>query len=83
VLLTPVAKALFTDLASEAANLCVQVHGGHGYIREHGVAQLVRDVRITQICAGTNGIWALDLIGRKLPPRMGRMLRPFFHAVSA
>ncbi|MEO6092024.1 MAG: acyl-CoA dehydrogenase C-terminal domain-containing protein [Novosphingobium sp.] len=81
-MLTPVVKALFTDLGSEAANLAVQVYGGHGYIREHGVEQFVRDARITQIYEGTNGIQALDLVGRKLPARMGRTLRPFFHAVS-
>jgi alkylation response protein AidB-like acyl-CoA dehydrogenase len=81
-MMTPVVKALFTDLASEAANLCVQVHGGHGYIREHGVEQFVRDARITQIYEGTNGIQALDLVGRKLGAQAGRYLRPFFHAVS-
>ena len=82
-LMTPVAKAMFTDLASEAANLSVQVYGGHGYIREHGIEQLVRDARITQLYEGANGIQALDLIGRKLPARMGRLLRPFFHVVAA
>ena len=81
-LLTPVVKALFTDLGFEAANLCMQVYGGHGYIREHGVEQFVRDVRVTQIYEGTNGIQALDLVGRKLPANMGRALRPFFHSVS-
>ncbi len=81
-LMTPVVKALFTDLGSEAANLAVQVYGGHGYIREHGVEQFVRDSRIAQIYEGTNGVQALDLVGRKLPDRMGANLRPFFHAVS-
>jgi len=81
-LMTPVVKALFTDLAFEGANLGVQVHGGHGYIREHGVEQFVRDARITQIYEGTNGVQALDLVGRKMPAHMGRALRPFFHAVS-
>ncbi|HET8613319.1 MAG TPA: acyl-CoA dehydrogenase C-terminal domain-containing protein, partial [Sphingomonas sp.] len=81
-LLTPVVKALFTDLGFEATNLCVQVYGGHGYIREHGVEQLVRDSRIAMIYEGTNGVQALDLVGRKLPANMGRTLRPFFHAVS-
>ena len=81
-LMTPVVKALFTDLASEAANLCVQTYGGHGYIREHGVEQFVRDARITQIYEGTNGVQALDLVGRKMPANMGRAMRPFFHAVS-
>ena len=81
-LVTPVVKALFTDFGSEAANLAVQTYGGHGYIREHGVEQFVRDSRIAQIYEGTNGVQALDLVGRKLPANMGRNLRPFFHAVS-
>jgi alkylation response protein AidB-like acyl-CoA dehydrogenase len=81
-LMTPVVKSLFTDMGFEAANLAVQVYGGHGYIREHGVEQYARDVRITQIYEGTNGIQALDLVGRKMPAHMGRALRPFFHAVS-
>jgi alkylation response protein AidB-like acyl-CoA dehydrogenase len=81
-LMTPVVKALFTDLGTDAANLAVQVYGGHGYIREHGVEQFVRDARIAQIYEGTNGVQALDLVGRKLPANMGRSLRPFFHAVS-
>jgi alkylation response protein AidB-like acyl-CoA dehydrogenase len=81
-LLTPVVKALFTDLGFEAANLAVQVHGGHGYIREHGMEQLVRDARITQIYEGTNGVQALDLVGRKIPAHMGRLARPFFHPVA-
>jgi hypothetical protein len=60
----------------------VQVYGGHGYIREHGVEQLVRDSRITQIYEGTNGIQALDLAGRKLGMDNGRLLRPVLGAVS-
>lgn len=81
-LMTPVVKALFTDLAFDGTNLGVQVHGGHGYIRETGVEQFVRDARICQIYEGTNGVQALDLVGRKMPAHMGRQLRPFFHAVS-
>jgi alkylation response protein AidB-like acyl-CoA dehydrogenase len=81
-LMTPVVKALFTDMGSEAANLAVQTYGGHGYIREHGVEQFVRDARIAQIYEGTNGVQALDLVGRKLGANMGANLRPFFHAVS-
>lgn len=82
-LMTPVVKALFTDLGFDSANLAVQVHGGHGYIREHGIEQYARDARITMIYEGTNGIQALDLVGRKLPARMGGLLRSFFHPVSA
>jgi alkylation response protein AidB-like acyl-CoA dehydrogenase len=82
-LLTPIAKALFTDLGSEMANLGVQVFGGHGYIREHGMEQLVRDARITQLYEGTNGVQALDLVGRKLPANDGRSLRRFFDLTAA
>ena len=81
-LLTPVVKALFTDLGFENANLAVQVYGGHGYIRDHGIEQLVRDARIAMIYEGTNGVQALDLVGRKLPANMGRSLRRFFHPAS-
>ncbi|VVO19458.1 acyl-CoA dehydrogenase C-terminal domain-containing protein [Pseudomonas fluorescens] len=65
-LLTPVAKAFLTDLGLETTIHGQQVFGGHGYIREWGQEQLVRDVRITQIYEGTNGIQALDLVGRKV-----------------
>ena len=82
-LLTPVVKAMFTDLGSESANLGMQVFGGHGFIREHGMEQLVRDVRITQIYEGTNGVQALDLVGRKMGAHAGRYLRQFFHPVAA
>jgi alkylation response protein AidB-like acyl-CoA dehydrogenase len=80
-LMTPVVKAFLTDVGSEVANLGMQVFGGHGYIREHGMEQYVRDGRIAQIYEGTNGIQALDLVGRKLPAHMGRYLRRFFHPV--
>ena len=78
-LMTPIVKATLTDLGSSAANQGMQVFGGHGYIREWGMEQLVRDVRITQIYEGTNGVQALDLVGRKLPSGTGRLLRRFFH----
>ncbi|WP_374373916.1 acyl-CoA dehydrogenase C-terminal domain-containing protein [Dongia sp.] len=81
-LMTPIVKAFLTDHGFNAANLGVQVYGGHGYIREWGMEQLVRDARITQIYEGTNGIQALDLVGRKLPTGMGRLARRFFHPVS-
>ena len=81
-LMTPVVKALFTDLGFETANLAVQVYGGHGYIAESGVEQYVRDARIAMIYEGTNGIQALDLVGRKLPAHGGRYLRSFFHPIS-
>lgn len=80
-LMTPILKAYFTDMGTEIANLTVQVYGGHGYIREHGVEQYVRDGRIAQIYEGANGIQALDLVGRKMGQNYGRLLRRFFHPV--
>lgn len=81
-LMTPIIKAYLTDKASDVANLAIQVHGGAGYIGEYGVEQYARDAKITQIYEGTNGIQALDLVGRKMPKGYGRMLRRFFHPVS-
>ena len=74
-LLTPMVKAHFSDVGAETADECIQVLGGAGYIRESGVEQYFRDVRIARIWEGTNGIQALDLVGRKLPMQMGRALR--------
>lgn len=65
-LLTPISKAYATDIGVEAASLAIQVHGGMGFVEETGVAQYYRDVRIAPIYEGTNGIQALDLVGRKL-----------------
>ena len=81
-LMTPIVKALFTDIGFEMASMGMQVYGGHGYIRDHGMEQYVRDARISMIYEGTNGIQALDLVGRKMPANMGRSLRRFFHPVS-
>ncbi len=81
-LMTPLVKALFTDLGFEMASLGLQVYGGHGYIRDHGVEQYVRDARISMLYEGTNGVQALDMVGRKLGANMGRSLRRFFHPVS-
>ncbi|XOV80708.1 MAG: acyl-CoA dehydrogenase family protein [Aestuariibacter sp.] len=72
--LTPITKSFFTDMGQEVAQHGVQVFGGHGYIREWGMEQLIRDSRITQLYEGTNGIQALDLISRKLVRDGGRML---------
>ena len=80
-LMTPIVKALFTDLGFENASLGVQVYGGHGYIRDHGMEQYLRDARIAMIYEGTNGVQALDLVGRKLGAHTGRYLRAFFHPV--
>jgi len=82
-LLTPVIKGYLTDKGFEAAVLAQQVLGGHGYIREHGLEQFVRDARIAQIYEGTNGIQAMDLVGRKLPRDNGRAIRAFFELVGA
>jgi alkylation response protein AidB-like acyl-CoA dehydrogenase len=82
-LLTPVVKAAFTDLGFEAAVQAQQVFGGHGYIREWGVEQYVRDARITQIYEGTNGVQASDLAGRKLMMDGGQWPERFFALVTA
>ena len=76
-LLTPVAKAFMTDDGYTATNMGMQVLGGHGFIREWGMEQLVRDCRISQIYEGTNGIQAIDLLGRKVLMDQGQKLRKF------
>jgi alkylation response protein AidB-like acyl-CoA dehydrogenase len=76
-LLTPVIKGYLTDKGFEAAVNAQQVYGGHGYIREWGMEQFVRDARIAQIYEGTNGIQALDLVGRKLGANGGRAIQAF------
>src|SRR3954463_640143 len=81
-LITPVVKGYLTDKGFQAAVHAQQVLGGHGYIREHGMEQFVRDARITQIYEGTNGIQAMDLVGRKLPKDGGRAVRAFFELVG-
>ncbi|HTY70531.1 MAG TPA: acyl-CoA dehydrogenase C-terminal domain-containing protein [Alphaproteobacteria bacterium] len=81
-LMTPVVKALFTDIGVECASLGIQVFGGHGYIREHGMEQYLRDARIGPIYEGTNGIQALDLVGRKLPMCSGALAERFFAPVE-
>ena len=82
-LLTPIVKAMLTDNAFLVTNLGMQIFGGHGYIHDNGMEQLVRDCRITQIYEGANGIQALDLVGRKMGQHAGRLLRRFFHPVDA
>ncbi|WP_434353514.1 acyl-CoA dehydrogenase C-terminal domain-containing protein [Psychrobacter sp. HD31] len=76
-LLTPVTKAFLTDKALEATIDCQQVYGGHGYIREWGMEQIVRDTRIAQIYEGTNGIQSLDLLGRKVAKNGGSFMADF------
>jgi len=81
-LLTPVIKGYLTDKGFDSAVLAQQVFGGHGYIKEHGVEQFVRDARIAQIYEGTNGIQALDLVGRKLGKDGGRAIQRLFALLS-
>ena len=82
-LLTPVVKAFCTDAGFECTNLALQVYGGHGYIREFGMEQYVRDARIGQIYEGTNGVQAMDLLGRKIPDGGGRLAKRFFAIAQA
>jgi hypothetical protein len=81
-LMTPVIKAFFTDMGFEAANLAMQCYGGHGYIRDNGVEQFVRDGRINQIYEGANGVQALDLVGRKLGRKGGAAPIGFFSLIG-
>ena len=76
-LLTPIAKAFVTETGFEAANLGVQIYGGHGFIREWGMEQIVRDARIAMLYEGTTGIQALDLLGRKVIGSGGKLLLGF------
>mgnify|MGYP000668582440 CR=1 FL=1 len=76
-LLTPVAKAFLTDMSYENCGLGQMVFGGHGYVREWGQEQLVRDVRIAQIYEGTNGIQSLDLLGRKVVATKGQLFNEY------
>jgi alkylation response protein AidB-like acyl-CoA dehydrogenase len=82
-LMTPIAKAFFTDLGFENTVAGQQVLGGHGFIREWGQEQLVRDARITQIYEGTNGIQAMDLLVRKIATSKGAMLNVFTDEVKS
>jgi alkylation response protein AidB-like acyl-CoA dehydrogenase len=81
-LMTPVIKAFCTDVGFEVTNLALQCFGGHGYIREYGMEQFVRDARIAQIYEGTNGVQAMDLLGRKVPDGNGRMVKRFAAVVE-
>ena len=82
-LVTPVIKGYLTDLGYEIATKSQQVFGGHGYIREYGVEQYVRDARIAMIYEGTNGVQAMDLVGRKLPRHGGKAAMALFGLISA
>jgi 3-(methylthio)propanoyl-CoA dehydrogenase len=82
-LLTPITKGWGTDLGVEVTSLAIQVFGGPGYIEETGVAQYYRDARIAPIYEGTNGIQAVDLVGRKLPLRAGAVMADFLAGIAA
>src|SRR5215216_1967680 len=81
-LLTPVIKGVLTDQGFASAVAAQQIYGGHGYIREHGIEQFVRDARIAMIYEGANGIQALDLVGRKLGRDGGRAIMALFNEVQ-
>jgi hypothetical protein len=81
-LMTPVVKAYFTDMGVEVASLSLQCFGGHGYIQEYGMEQFLRDARIAPIYEGTNGVQAMDLVGRKLAMNGGRAVQAFFAEVT-
>jgi len=80
-LITPVVKSFLTDYGFEATNLGLQIFGGHGYIRKHGMEQLVRDARVGPLYEGTNGIQAIDLLG-KLAAKSGSAVRRFFDLID-
>ena len=82
-LFTPLSKSWCTDMGNEVTALAVQVYGGMGYIEETGVAQHYRDARITTIYEGTNGIQAIDLVGRKLPMRAGGVIADHLAEIDA
>ena len=79
--MTPIIKAMQPILV-RVCKPCGSNVWWHGFIKDHGVEQFVRDARIAQLYEGTNGIQALDLVGRKLPMHNGRLLRSFFHEVK-
>lgn len=82
-LLTPLAKAWCTDQGVRVASLAVQVHGGMGFVEETGIAQRYRDVRIAPIYEGTNGIQAIDLVGRKVARDQGRSMAELADEIEA
>ena len=81
-LMTPILKSFATDIGCFSSNLALQIYGGHGYIKDHGMEQFVRDARIAPIYEGTNGIQALDLIGRKMEINEGELIKNFFKIIE-
>jgi len=82
-LMTPICKAFTTDVGVEVTSLGIQVYGGHGFIRENGMEQNMRDSKIFCLYEGTNGIQAMDLVGRKLSMASGQLPRDFFAEIKA
>ena len=80
---TPLVKSFCTDAAVELGSTAIQVYGGHGFIREHGVEQIMRDAKILCLYEGTNGIQAMDLVRRKLMMHNGRLAQRFFAKVRS
>ena len=81
-LLTPISKGWCTDVGCEMTSLGIQVHGGYGYIEETGAAQHFRDARISPIYEGTNGIQAIDLVGRKIPMKNGAVIKELLNEIQ-
>ncbi|MDG2211610.1 MAG: acyl-CoA dehydrogenase [Acidimicrobiales bacterium] len=81
-LLTPISKGWCTDVGCEMTSLGIQVHGGYGYIEETGAAQHFRDARISPIYEGTNGIQAIDLVGRKVPMKNGAVIKELLNEIQ-
>jgi len=81
-LMTPILKSFASEVGCESSNIALQIYGGHGYIQDHGIEQLVRDARITTIYEGTNGIQAIDLIGRKMQMKDGKIIDDFFLLIN-
>ena len=83
LLMTPVVKSLFTDLAMEITNDAMQIHGGYGYTKDQGIEQLYRDNRITPIYEGTNSVQAADLVFRKLSNKNGDVINKFLDMIKS
>ncbi|WP_310620977.1 acyl-CoA dehydrogenase C-terminal domain-containing protein [Flexibacterium corallicola] len=81
-IMTPVMKGVFTDIGFNNAVMAQQMYGGHGFIKEWGMEQFVRDARITMIYEGANGVQALDLVGRKLGAKGGRAIQALFKEIT-
>ena len=80
--MTPVVKALFTDMGSEITSDAMQIHGGYGYTKDQGIEQLYRDNRITPIYEGTNSVQAIDLVFRKLVNKNGDIIDRYINMVK-